>query len=79
MDFPQYRKLSNDLVFYQINNDRNFEEIQLVGSKANHYIHEVSKYPEILRIKEMLDLSLPGIVNCNEEEYQRILILHSTK
>ena len=30
-DFPQYRKLSNDKVFYRIVDERHFDEIQIIG------------------------------------------------
>lgn len=68
-DFPQYRKFSNEKVFYKIIDDRNFEEIQLIGIKAVVHKIEASKYPEILRIKEMLSNKINGIVPSNEEEY----------
>lgn len=58
-DFPQYRKLSNNRTFYKIMDERNFWEIQLMGSKK--VIHEIkaTQYPEMLRIKDMLDLVQP--------------------
>lgn len=58
-DFPQYRKLSNGRTFYKILDDRNFVEIQLMGSKKISHTIKATKYPEMLRIKEMLDLVEP--------------------
>lgn len=59
--FPQYRKLANGLTFYKIIDDRNFEEIQFLGSIKNKYKTEAKQYPEILRIQDML--------NCLENIY----------
>lgn len=54
-DFPIYRKLSNNKSFYKILDDKTFDEIQLVGSKKNYYKHVATQYPELLRIKDMID------------------------
>ena len=56
IDFPQYRKLSNEKVFYKILSDRKFIEIQRMGSKAFLYEFDATKYPEILKIQDMLNL-----------------------
>lgn len=68
-DFPQYRKFSNDKVYYKIIDNRNFEEIQLMGTKV--FIHKINaaQYPEMLRISEMLSLKLDGIIMSTEAEY----------
>lgn len=54
-DFPQYRMLSNRKTFYKIIDDRNFEEIQLMGSRVLHYKIKAEQYPEILKIQDMLN------------------------
>lgn len=58
-DFPQYRKLSNGKAYYKILDERNFVEIQLMGSKKITHTIKAVQYPEILRIKEMLDVLEP--------------------
>ena len=55
MIFPQYRKLSNHKSFYKIVSKEVFEEIQLVGTVRLKTKTTATKYPEILRIKDMLD------------------------
>jgi len=72
MNFPQYRKLSNGKSWYKIENERNFIEIQLVGSKKFVHLVEAKQYPEMLRIMEMLDLSMPDISIVSEEEFNQI-------
>ena len=58
-DFPQYRKLSNGKTFYKIIDDKNFEEIQIMGSKRMKYSTVANQYPEMLRIKDMLEFINP--------------------
>ena len=69
-DFPQYRKLSNDKVFYRINNDRQFDEIQIIGKSA--YIHsiEAKQYPEILKIQDLLNCEIDGCKLSNAVEFE---------
>ena len=68
-DFPQYRKFSNEKVFYRIRSDRDFDEIQLFGSKGNWFSMHASQYPEIIRVMEMLDLTQEGILISDESEF----------
>ena len=52
-DFPQYRKLSNNKVYYKILNQREFDEIQIIGSKAQLFTTQAKQYPEILKIQDL--------------------------
>lgn len=55
MDFPQFRKRFDNKSYYKIINERNMQEVQIVGEK--HFIFDIKadKYFEILRIQEILD------------------------
>lgn len=75
IDFPQYRKLSNDKVFYKILNDREFEEIQLIGSIAKLHIIKAIQYPEMLRIQDLLSMKDEWYLASSEEEFAKWLIL----
>ena len=68
MIFPQYRKLSNHKSFYKILSKEVFEEIQLVGTVSMKTKTTATKYPEILRIKDMLDGVAPFEIS-TEAEY----------
>ena len=70
--FPQYRKLSNEKAFYKIVDERNFEEIQLIGSKKLIYSTYAEQYPEILRIKDMLNCLNDFFIISTEEEWNNI-------
>lgn len=66
-EFPQYRRLSNGLRLYKIMDDRNFEEIQIMGSKRTLFVHKATQYPEIILIREMLDCHPPYEMSSSEE------------
>jgi len=67
MNFPQYRKLSNNKSFYRIDGERLFFEIQLIGHKSFLTQTEAKQYPEIIRISDMLSLSEPFVESTAEE------------
>lgn len=73
-DFPQYRKLSNGKTFYKIVDAKTFDEVQVMGSKRFVYTTIANQYPEMLRIKEMIELHEPYELS-NENEY--LLVLNS--
>lgn len=54
-EFPQFRKLSNEKHFYKILSEREFEEIRFIGTTKKHHVFEAHQYPEMLRIKDMLE------------------------
>jgi len=70
MDFPQYRKLSNEKVFYKILNDREFEEIQLIGTVAKLHHIVAKQYPEMLKIQDLLSLENEAYLLSREEEFE---------
>jgi hypothetical protein len=61
MNFPQYRMLINAKVIYKIIDERNFEEKQRTGSRVIQFKMEAKQYPEILKIKDIL--------NCSDQLY----------
>ena len=76
IDFPQYRKLSNEKVFYKILSDRKFIEIQRMGSKAFLYEFDIIKYPEILKIQDMLSLE-ESYLQSNKLEFETLIDTYS--
>lgn len=73
MDFPQYRKLSNCKSYYRVNDEKCFDEIQLIGDKAIHFFIEAKQYPEMLRIKDMLEYQFEGLEASSQEEFEMLL------
>ena len=58
-DYPIYRKLSNQKSFYRIVSSTEFEEIQCIGSARIQTFYKAEKYPEVLRVKEMISCQPP--------------------
>lgn len=70
-EFPQYRKFANGKHFYKIVDERSFEEIQLVGNKKHRFIFTAKKYPEIIRIQDMIENHELFFV-INEEDWNQV-------
>jgi hypothetical protein len=68
-EFPQYRKLSNNRCFYEIIDERTFREIQCIGNKVVLYEIKATQYPEILRIREMLEAKNPFVI-CESKVFE---------
>jgi len=71
-DFPQYRMLSNEKVFYRIRSDREFDEVQLIGARAMWFSMVAQQYPEILKIQDLLSFEDDGIKTLTEQRFQEI-------
>lgn len=73
-DFPYFRKLSNDKSFYKIVDDKNFEEVQLIGSKKMHTKHVAEQYPEMLRVQDMINLHEGHFLVLKKEEWDLLFL-----
>lgn len=69
MNFPQYRKYSNNKVFFKIISSDTFEEITLVGSKKVINIIKASTYAEKVYIMDMLENVDKRYLIIEESEY----------
>lgn len=74
--FPIYRKSISGKNWYQILSEKNFHEIQMIGSKYHKYTIEAKQYPEMLLIQDMI--ACKGYKECAREEYEEKLILLQT-
>jgi hypothetical protein len=70
--FPQYRKLNNGKAYYKIVSENEFEELQIMGSKVFYHKFKVEQYPDLLRIKDMIDLYEGLFELVDEEVYQKV-------
>lgn len=53
--YPIYRKYKGLRIWFKILNDRHFIEIKEVGKQLVHHEVIADQYPEMLRIKDMID------------------------
>lgn len=65
--FPQFRKLSNNRVFYRIDSIDEFTEITIMGKRKIVHSVKATQFPEKLRILDMLECTDPFAVI---EEYE---------
>ena len=72
--FPQYRKLNNGKALYKISSESEFEELQIMGTKVFYHKFKVDQYPDLLRIKDMLELHEGLFEEVAEEEWFELLI-----
>ncbi len=70
--FPTYRKLTNGRSFYKIVNETTFIELQLMGTKIIRYEINAKQYPELLRIKDMIELA-NGFEVLTEDEFMNLI------
>ncbi len=69
IDYPIYRKLSNNRSFYKVVDSKNFEEIQIIGKKRRHQLIEANQYPELLFIQDLIAFNHLGILESSEKEW----------
>ena len=71
--FPIYRKYTSNKRFYKIINSKEFEELQVIGSKTlvNHI--KATQFPEFVFINDLIEKNGDFTVEITEEEYQERL------
>lgn len=72
IQFPQYRKYSNNKNYFKIYSLLEFEEIQVIGSKHIHRKITAVQFPEKNHIIDLLLLKQDHILTINREEYERL-------
>ena len=54
IQFPVYRKYKNNTSFFKVISRNNFEEIQLIGSKAKLNVISATQFPEMNHIFDLV-------------------------
>jgi hypothetical protein len=72
MNFPFFRSLSNQQVFYQINSEVEFIELKITGNYYSINIYQASQYPEKLKIREMIMNEDKSLNEIDQFEFNRI-------
>lgn len=54
IQFPVYRKYKNNISFFKVISRTNFEEIQLIGSKAKLNAITATQFPEMNHIFDLV-------------------------
>lgn len=72
IQFPQYRKYSNNKNFFKIISPKEFEEIQVIGSKKLHRKVLATQFPEMNLIIDLVTIENEFVLNSNREEFESI-------
>ncbi len=70
IEFPVYRKFSDNKTFYKINSPKNFLEIKLMGKYYFKNEIEAKQFPEILLIDDMIKLEVGAWIAIDESEFE---------
>ena len=73
MQFPIYRKYSNNKVFFRVISEDAFDEISLIGSKTVLQHIKATTYAEKLYIMDMIEMREGNWLESNEEEFDKSL------
>ncbi len=71
--FPIYRKYKNGKNYFKINSLKQFEEIQLIGTKKIHRTIEAIQFPELNFILDLCKKSFNEIEEVSADEYNSII------
>lgn len=64
MDFPIYRKYTNNKSFFIITSENSWIEYKLVGKKYNRFEFTANIFPEKLFIKDLIQ-KIDGVEECS--------------
>jgi hypothetical protein len=70
--FPVFRKYKNNRHYYQIMNNKEFEEIQVIGSRKTINRLLASQLPEFNLIHDLIHNYSAFAEVISEDEYQRV-------
>jgi hypothetical protein len=71
--YPQYRKYKNNKAFFKITSEKEWEEIQVLGTKYILHFFTVKILPDRNFIYDMVFDYENNWVKIEEEEYQEVL------
>jgi len=72
MEFPQYRKYSNNKGFFKVLSLEKFEEIQIMGAKSFHTVFEAKTFVDRNLIQDMLDCKEGRWLTIESREYDQL-------
>ena len=73
MQFPIYRKYSNNKVFFKVISKEAFDEITLIGSKTILQHINATTYAEKLFIMDMIEMREGNWLGSSDKEFEKFL------
>lgn len=68
--YPLYRRLRNGASIYRIEAEDRFTELQRVGSAWLVHVVVADRYPERVRVSELVAATDPGVEPATEAEFK---------
>ena len=73
MEFPQYRISTNGKNLYRIESLKAFTELQYIGERVQSFHVKAESYPEMVRIRELLEMSNGACQEMDGERFERLI------
>ena len=70
MEYPLYRKYSNERSYFKVESDREFIQLQRIGKRVLEQRIVAKRYPELLLIRSLISMEEPHIILSNQSEFE---------
>lgn len=71
--FPLYRKSFNEKHYYIIHNKQSMTEVQVIGTEYFTFDIKSTQFPDLMRIKGIIDMDDNSLTEISEKEMNEIL------
>ncbi len=73
MDFPVYRKYTNNRSFFIITSEKTWIEYKFNGKKFEKHSFTANQFPEMMFIKDLIQ-PIQGVESSSESEVKNLLV-----
>lgn len=73
MEFPAYRKYANGKSYFKITSESHFTEVMFIGKRKEVYEFYAKIFPDVMLIKDMIEMENGSYELSSEEEFGMIL------
>mgnify|MGYP000660163069 CR=1 FL=1 len=70
MEFPQYRKYTNERSYFRIESETQFTEVMKIGQRIDVYTFQAKIFPDIQMVQDMLTQQSEYYALSTEEEFE---------
>ena len=70
IEFPIYRKLSDNKSYYKIESQKRFTEVKVMGKFYFINTIEAIQFPEIILIQDMIKLEMGSYISIDQDEFE---------
>ena len=77
MEYPLYRKYSNERSYFKVESNREFIQLQRIGKRVLEQRVIAKQYPELLLIRSLISMEEPHIISSDQLEFDSIFKMRS--